>query len=95
MQKLPVCNWVSKGDLLSPPKATSLLSFGKGAVDQNWHDIHTILPAYSSHLRAEDNLAMGISKPGASQFIILLGVIGKDSDAGRDWGQEEKGENRA
>ena len=24
-------------------------------------------------------------------FIILGGLIGKDSDAGRDWGQEEKG----
>ena len=24
-------------------------------------------------------------------FIILRGLIGKDSGAGRDWGQEEKG----
>jgi len=26
-----------------------------------------------------------------SQFIPFVGNFGKDSDAGRDWGQEEKG----
>ena len=28
-------------------------------------------------------------------LIVLLDIYGKDSDAGRDWGQEEKGTTEA
>ena len=32
-------------------------------------------------------------QPGKTSllWLFIIGLIGKDSDAGRDWGQEEKG----
>lgn len=50
------------------------MSFGKGAPDQDWHDIMYVLhPEYSPHLRAEGKIATGTSKLAVSQPVILLG----------------------
>ena len=53
----------------------------------DWLDLLTVKGTHKSLIQHHSSKAPILQ---CSAFFIVL-LIGKDSDAGRDWGQEEKG----
>ena len=49
------------------------------------------LPSMGSHRVGHDRSNLAAAAAVASDYYNGYLLIGKDSDAGRDWGQEEKG----